>query len=252
MGNKIGIFQRTEKKYGLTAEQYKDFLNKAKDKIKADRFGMHTISNIYYDTADYELIRHSIEKPKFKEKLRVRGYGDITEKTPVYLELKKKVRGVVYKRRTSMPHSQAKRYMINRVLPKQHDQVMREIDYFLSFYNPMAKLYLAYDRMAYAGTQDPDLRITVDQNIRSRDYDLDLTKGDYGTIQEKPEYLMEIKVLGAYPVWLAKVLSELEIYPISFSKYGMIYKQNIFGQISDRQLEESEEQGVCLQAHLAV
>lgn len=245
MGKQKGIFERTEKKYQLTDNQYQAFINLVGDKMKADRFGTHTISNIYYDTEDYEVIRHSIEKPKYKEKFRIRGYGEITSDSLVFLELKKKVKGVVYKRRVSMTHKQMKRYLVNGVLPDvqpYEQQILKEIQYSIKFYNQIPRVYLAYDRTAYEGIWDPSLRITFDRNIRTRSQELDLTCGDYGNILKKPDYLMEIKVLNSYPVWLARALSELEIFPASFSKYGTIYKEFI----------AKGEEEVCLQAYLAV
>lgn len=125
-----GIFERTEKKYILTEKQRKDFLEAASEKIREDLFGEHTISNIYYDTEEYELIRHSIEKPKYKEKFRIRGYGKIDNNSQVFLELKKKVQGIVYKRRVSMTHKQMEHYMKHGVQPDcewQDRQILKEI-----------------------------------------------------------------------------------------------------------------------------
>lgn len=238
------IFERTEKKYRLTREQYLGFIEMTADRISPDQFGLHTISNIYYDTEHYDLIRHSIAKPKYKEKFRVRGYGKINDTSIVYLELKKKVDGVVYKRRVSMSHKQANRYLKKRILPGRDEQILREIDYFMQFYQPVPKVYLAYDRIAYISTDDPDLRITVDQNIRSRRDMLSLTKEDGCELFEEGLYLMEIKAMLAYPIWLVDILSKLAIYPTSFSKYGAVYKNFVKNKI--------EEEILCLQAHLAV
>ena len=250
MSKNNGIFQRTEKKYQLNKEQCRAFLEQVEDLIQADEFGMHTISNIYYDTDDYGLIRHSIEGSGYKEKFRIRGYGEIESNSVIYLELKKKVRGVVHKRRAALPYKQAKRYLRNGVFPDGDNQILKEIQYFLGYYKAVPKLYLAYDRTAYEGIEDSSLRITIDQNIRSRNYDLDLSCGDKGTALDSPSYLMEIKVQKAYPLWLSRLLSELEIYPASFSKYGTIYKEFI---VNDRlgQTEEREE-NLCLQAYLIV
>lgn len=239
------IFQRTEKKYRLTKTQYQSFLALSAGKIEADQFGLHTISNIYYDTENYDLIRHSIDKPKYKEKFRVRGYGKVDDDSQVYLEIKKKVNGVVYKRRTQMNHKQARRYLQKRIFPDRENQILKEIEYFMKYYEPVPKVYLAYDRIAYIGVEDPEIRITVDQNIRSRDEELELTAGDHGTVLEEELYLMEVKVPLAYPIWLTQILSELKIYPVSFSKYGAVYKE-----LTEER--KKEEMRLCLQAHLAV
>lgn len=224
----ISAFERVEKKYLMTKEQFEEFANRTKNLITLDQYGLHTICNLYYDTEQYDLIRYSIEKPKYKEKLRLRSYGIPTKDATVFVELKKKWNGIVYKRRTSMTLDEADRYLNNGVRPSKNSQIVKEIDYFLEYYNPSPKLFLAYDRLAFFGNEDSEVRITVDQNIRSRTTELDLKMGDRGKLfMQEDSYLMEIKVPGAFPLWLAKILSELEIYPVSFSKYGNIYKNSL-------------------------
>ena len=222
------VFERVEKKYLLTREKYNLLLEAMEPYMSIDSYGKHTIGNVYYDTDTYELISRSIEKPKYKEKFRVRSYGIPKEEDKVFLEIKKKYKGIVYKRRVSMTLKEAEDYLEKGIRPKKEGQILKEIDYFLSFYKPTPKVYLAYDRMAYFGKENKDIRITFDHNIRSRQCNMNLAEGDYGTpILDEYHYLMEIKVPGAMPVWLSKILSDLEIYPTSFSKYGNVYKQFI-------------------------
>ncbi|MBU3803474.1 MAG: polyphosphate polymerase domain-containing protein [Candidatus Cellulosilyticum pullistercoris] len=222
------VFERVEKKYLLTREKYNLLLEAMEPYMSIDSYGKHTIGNVYYDTDTYELISRSIEKPKYKEKFRVRSYGIPKEEDKVFLEIKKKYKGIVYKRRVSMTLKEAEDYLEKGIRPKKEGQILKEIDYFLSFYKPTPKVYLAYDRMAYFGKENKDIRITFDHNIRSRQCNMNLAEGDYGTpILDEYHYLMEIKVPGAMPLWLSKILSDLEIYPTSFSKYGNVYKQFI-------------------------
>lgn len=246
-------FQRVEKKYLMTREQYKTFIDRTKNYIQPDQYGLHTISNIYYDTDNYDLIRQSIGKPKYKEKFRVRGYGRVTEDSIVFLEIKKKYDGIVYKRRTAMYLDEAKKFLKTGIT-SHDDQITREIRYFFEFYKPVPKLYLAYDRVAYEGVRDRELRLTIDQRIRSRRTPLDLSRGDFGNLlTDGNTYLMEIKVPQAYPIWLADVLAELDIYPVSFSKYGTVYKQGVLNhelefaydaeERGERGQEESEDEG---------
>ena len=221
-------FKRVEKKYLLTREKYNELREALKDRIVEDEYGLSSISNVYYDTDDYRLIRDSIEKPKYKEKLRVRSYGTPKEETKVFLELKKKFDGIVYKRRVSMPLREARNYLENGVWPesKVNTQILKEIDYFQKMYRSTPRMYLAYDRIATYGVEDNKLRITFDQNIRYRQEEIDLAMGDAGRkLLKNDEVLMEIKVGGAYPLWLSEILNRLEIYPHSFSKYGNIYKE---------------------------
>lgn len=243
-GKKVAVnytFQRVEKKYMLTKEQYNEFIKEISPYMQADEYGLHTICNIYYDTDTDELIRASIEKPKYKEKLRLRSYGVPDENGRVFLEIKKKFKGTVFKRRVSMSNREAMDYTREGIKPGFKNQILGEIDYFMKFYKPVPKLFLAYDRVAYFGKENSEIRMTFDRNIRSRRYDLDLTKGDYGDrLTDDNCVLLEIKVPMAYPMWLSRILSRLEIYPISFSKYGNIYKEDI---MQKRSMEE------CLQVY---
>ena len=235
------VFERVEKKYLLTKDKYEALLKAIEPYMTKDEYGLHTICNIYYDTPTYDLIRNSIEKPKYKEKLRVRSYGRPDKKDKVFIEIKKKYKGVVFKRRVSLTLEETERYLNNGIKPKKDNQILKEIDYFMNFYKPIPKVYLAYDRTAYFGKEDSNIRITFDQRIRSRQDDLSLGKGDYGDyLLDSNQYLMEIKVPLAMPLWLVHILSDLEIYPTSFSKYGNVYKQNL--------LEIRREQK-CLQAY---
>lgn len=236
------VFERVEKKYRLNQKQYRLFLDGAAEKIHMDEYGLHTIRNIYYDTHNYDLIRRSIDKPKYKEKLRLRGYGEIRDDSPVFLEIKKKYRGVVYKRRTQLALYKAREYLKSGTF-SQKNQIMKEIDYFIGFYNPKPRLYLAYDREAFAGNEDENLRITIDRNIRSRSHRLELSYDEECKTLNPGEYLMEIKVKDAYPIWLADLLGKLEIYPVSFSKYGAVYAQAMKNDL------KREGERICLQAY---
>ena len=109
-----GTFKRYEKKYLVTQQQYNALAKVFAARMVPDRFAESTISNIYYDTPDFRLIRRSLEKPAYKEKLRLRSYGVPNEETQVFPEIKKKARGIVYKRRVSMPYGDALRYLSRR------------------------------------------------------------------------------------------------------------------------------------------
>lgn len=233
MANKIQFsFKRYEKKYILTQDQLSRMLAGMEDYVCADEFGRYTICNIYYDTDDFQLIRTSLEKPVYKEKLRMRSYGTPGGQDKVFVELKKKYDGIVYKRRTVMQAADAVSYIHNGNAPEQEDQICHEIDWFMRSYRPTPKVFIAYDRTAFAGLDDPNLRITFDTNLRWRDTDLDLRLGDHGApILPPDQILMEIKIPGTAPVWLAHLLSEIGAFPTSFSKYGTCYKQNILGRI---------------------
>lgn len=223
------FFARAEKKYHLDAGKKERFLQAVRDYVVEDIYGRYSLCNIYFDTESDELIRTSLEKPVYKEKLRLRSYGVPKETDEVFFEIKKKYKGIVYKRRVKIPLLQAMDYIRNGKIPQDADfQIMREIDYFMQFYHPQPKLYLAYDRLAFVGREEPELRITVDEAIRSRRDRLDLTQGDDGEmLLPDGESILEIKTNGAIPLWLTDILSREEIYPASFSKYGEIYKREL-------------------------
>lgn len=220
--------QRLEKKYLLDQAQYDELMIRLYPFVREDEFGSSTICNIYYDTLHFDLITRSLQKPAYKEKLRLRSYGVPKETSTVYLEIKKKCAGVVNKRRIAMKLKEAEDYLSEGEYPDQPSQILNEIDYFLKFYEPTAKLCLSYDRSPYVALDDPEIRITFDKNIRRRYDHLSLFYGDYGKrILEDGKVLMEIKVSDAYPLWLTHLLSELAIYPMSFSKYGTVFMEDV-------------------------
>lgn len=229
MAEKVNyVFERTEKKYLIRQDVLDKFLVAIAPYVEKDKYGEYTICNVYYDTASDELIRHSLEKPVYKEKMRLRSYGTPKPDDKVFLEIKKKFKGVVYKRRISLPYEEAMRYLEHGEKPTKDSQILREIDYFIRFYQPKPKLYLAYDRIAFSGIEKKDLRITVDQRIRSRWENVKLDAGDEGELLlSDQEYLVEIKTIDAFPLWLTDILTELEMFPTSFSKYGQIYHKNL-------------------------
>lgn len=223
----ILLFKRSEKKYLLSLEQYERLIQRISNHTVPDIYGRYSIFNIYYDTDDFALIRHSLEGPTFKEKFRIRSYGLPKAEDKVFLEIKKKYKGVVYKRRIVIPYSAAIAYLRDGVrpdIPENELATFREIDYLLKTKGLKPKMFLAYDRFAFVANDDKDFRITFDHNIRSREYALDFAYGDGGEyLLSQDQYLMELKAHEALPMWLVKILNELKIYPQSFSKYGRVY-----------------------------
>ena len=221
------VFQRYEKKYLMDEQQYQDLTKFLQGKMISNEYGRHTICNIYFDTPDYRLIRASIEKPVYKEKLRLRSYGVPKKEDTVFVELKKKYKGVVYKRRVPLTLREAEQYLLQEKKLHKPSQILKEIDCFLDFYQPIIPMvYLAYERLAMCSNENPDLRITFDNNIRWRQSILDLARGVWGSpLLEAGQHLMEIKIPGAMPIWLSRGLSDLGIFPTSYSKYGNCYKK---------------------------
>lgn len=221
-------FERYEKKYMLTAAQQAFLLNEMQPHMERDRYGEYTICNIYYDTPDWKLIRASLEKPVYKEKLRVRSYGVPAEDAPVFVELKKKFDGVVYKRRITTQIGQVEPFLGGCLPADRFGQIGREILWAQSFYHTEPKVFIGYDRLAFAGREDPELRITFDTGLRWRKTEPDLRAGDHGAPLLPPgQVLMEVKIHGVCPLWLSRLLSEAGAHPTSFSKYGTCYRDFI-------------------------
>ena len=224
-------FKRREKKYRLTGEQQLFILAGMQPYMRADIHSRYTIGNIYYDTDDWQLIRTSLKKPVYKEKLRLRSYGVPGDQDKVFAELKKKYKGVFYKRRITLEAGRAGDFLSGAMPSEEFGQIGREIRWFQSFYHTKPKSYIAYDRLAFAGAENPELRITFDTNLRWRRTDIDLRMGDHGSlIIPADQILMEIKIPGASPLWLSRLLAEAGAFPTSFSKYGSCYQNHILSE----------------------
>ena len=229
-------FKRYEKKFLLTKAQYEAMKRGMEGHMEPDAHSNYTICNLYCDTDDWQLIRESIEKPVYKEKLRIRSYGTAKGSDNVFVEIKKKYDGVVYKRRIVLPADEAAEYLKTGAL-KEPSQISREIDWMRTRLDLKPRVFIGYDREAYAGAkgvENPDLRITFDTNLRYRDDHLDLREGDGGSaLLEDGTVLMEIKIPGTAPLWLARLLSENDIHMTSFSKYGTYYKNVVLGRSTE-------------------
>lgn len=232
----IEIFNRYEHKYKLDSITFNKVLEVLDKHMETDshceNHSFYTIANIYYDTRDSALIRESLSKPKYKEKLRLRSYGVPDRNSRVFIEIKKKFNGLVNKRRTTLELGEAYNFLETGKAPEIKDymngQVVRELEYFMSVYDLLPKVFIAYDRLAYFEKGNDDLRISFDTNIRTRRHDLALEAGDYGKrLTDEDVWLMEIKTSRAMPIWLCDLLSKLEIYKASFSKYGTEYTKMI-------------------------
>ncbi len=224
------VFKRYELKYMLTRQQKARILSAMEPYMALDRYGRTTIRNIYFDTDNYRLIRHSIEKPAYKEKLRIRSYKKAEPNSTVFVELKRKYDSVVYKRRMSLSEDEAMDWVTGRMHCKEETQISAEIDYFLHYYETLHPVvFLSYEREAYFCKDGGDFRVTFDDNILCRQEDLSLESDVWGTpILEEGKVLMEIKCSGGIPLWMTHVLSQEHIYKTSFSKYGTAYQTMIF------------------------
>lgn len=229
------VFKRYELKYMLTLAQKQKLLNAMAPYMALDKFGRSTIRNIYFDTDSFRLIRRSIEKPAYKEKLRIRSYGQAAPDSTVFVELKKKYKHVVYKRRISLSEKEAMQWIKKERHCQMDTQISEEIDYFLDYYETLhPTVFLSYEREAFYAKDKSDFRVTFDDNIFCRQDDLSLASKAYGTpLLPEGMVLMEIKCSGGIPLWMVHALSEEHIYKTSFSKYGTAYKTMIFPKLTE-------------------
>ena len=224
----VAVMQRYEMKYLLDGRQTDFLRRRLEGHMKADEYGRTSIASLYYDTTDARLIRASLEKPSYKEKIRARSYGLATQTSTVYLELKRKYGGVVYKRRVPSTVPEVNGFFAGAELKGGSEQIQRELSYFRDFYGTLAPACLiVYDRTAWF-EPGGDLRLTIDETPRYRVEDLTLTKSMDGQPLLDPGWtILEVKVQGAMPLWLSTALSEGQIFKSSFSKYGEAYRREL-------------------------
>ena len=259
MQNYQAVFKRKEIKYLLSREKRNALLPILEACMEPDAFAHSSISNLYYDTPDFRMVRRSLEKPMYKEKLRLRSYGTPENTSTVFPEIKKKAMGIVYKRRISLPYQEAVSFLSGQQIASTDTcdgttqqiastdtcngmtqqiastdmcdgttrQILHELDWMLASYENLSpRVFLSYERDSYKGVSDPSLRLTLDQDILFRTDRLDLREGAFGEAILLPDQtLMEVKISNAAPLWLAQALSEIGIFPVSFSKYGRAYER---------------------------
>lgn len=229
------VFKRYELKFRMNKGQKNAIIKELQNHMEMDPYcqtnGCYMIYNLYFDTDTDEIIRKSIQKPYYKEKLRLRSYRvPAQDEDTVFLELKKKIGGIVSKRRATLTCIEARAFLqsgeIQTGLPYTDSQVLKEIREFLSLYPAKPKVYLSYERTAFFGKEDKEFRVTFDNNIITRRNKVNLTDGDFGSeLLDDDQCLMEVKVDGSMPLWFARLLSDQKIYTTGFSKYGEEFKR---------------------------
>lgn len=255
-------FKRYEVKFKINRSQYEKIQDELREHMTPDKHGRSTIFSLYFDTPDYRLIRRSMEHPDYKEKLRLRSYGLVSQEQPVFLELKKKYDKVVYKRRIEMTEPEAVEFC-RRASGEQYTawnhrqesysdrQIKKEIRYALQFYPSLKpRMLLSYEREAWYEKGNHDFRITFDQNLLWRETDLDLHTGVFGKhIIPEDEIIMEVKTGMGIPLWLTQILTREKIYKTSFSKYATAYRQKVVAEMAEKAFEATVEQ--LLEEHAA-
>lgn len=223
------VFRRTEIKYLISPEKCQKLFELIEPYLIKDQYFKNTNCSLYFDDEANTLAIRSLEKPLYKEKVRLRSYGVPTLDDVVFLEIKKKFNGVGGKRRVPVKLKDFYLWQQNNMnfpLSPENPQISAELKHLFKTYDLKPALFLAYDRFSYSDRQNPQFRITFDKNVRSRQTDLHLECGDHGENYFKHgEIVMEVKAEHAYPIWFVRALSRLQIYPASFSKYGRVMQR---------------------------
>ena len=249
-------FLRCEHKYPMNRSLMKQFLEAAEDHLVPDQYPEYDLHSIYYDTEDSGMIIHCLDHPIYKEKLRLRSYGEPEAGQPVYLEIKKKFHDTGQKRRIALEESEAYAYLNQGIAPHLSSgmQIFSEIDYLVRRKKIVPKMFIAYHRIAFCGKEEADLRITFDSAIRFRNSQISLHESGKEKYLTSPEdILMEVKLSGRYPYWLSDLLSKMKLFRSSFSKYGTFYTMQEQKQISDQvatvpesiSLNQESEESIC-------
>ena len=218
------VFQRIEQKYLLTKQQYLNLQNIINKYFEKDNYYQSKIYNLYFDNNNNDIIINSLEKPIYKSKIRLRSYKEIKKDSEVFLEIKKKYNGIVYKRRLSLTYQEWNNYYTKNIFPNHDTQIMKEIDYEIKSFNLKPTIFVAYDRLSYYCKDDKNFRITFDTNLRSRSTNLKLKDSKENKDYFNEEiYIMEAKTIYGLPLWFTNLLTKNNVYPCSFSKVGNIY-----------------------------
>lgn len=234
----IKTFKRYEIKFVMTKEQAEMIQQAMREhRMELDPFckkhGSYMIYNVYYDNENLDVIHQSLAKPLYKEKLRMRAYNvPVKRDDMVFLELKKKINGIVVKRRATLCYADAVTFLENGAIPENLDYedriVLEEIAQFQLRYHTKPAVYISYERTAWFAKDNADFRISFDQGILTRRHSVTLADYDYGVELIDSDYrVMEVKIIDQMPIWLCNMLSEMGIYKTAFSKYGYEYKKHL-------------------------
>lgn len=225
------FFSRHELKYVISFELYQQLASELVPRMaydaSGDQTGRYNIVSLYFDSPDYKVYYETRNKLRFRQKLRLRVYNHVTREDQAFFEIKQKYNNVVHKRRTSILLRDAYDYMnqaagqVNlQAYQASNPQILREIDAFKALYRLQPEVIVSYDRQAFQGIEEKDLRVTFDYNLLCRKHDLQVEKGPAGKRFVDPDQvILEVKVTDSVPFWLSRLLSELECARGSLSKF---------------------------------
>lgn len=224
-------FKRIETKFIITQELFDQLQEQFAPYMEADAYAYSSITNIYFDNPDFQMIQDATNKLNGREKIRMRTYASQPDaQSEAFLEIKKKENEVGYKYRVTSTAEKVLNFVQTGQMdePLADQNVSREMNILLERYGQIQpKMHIAYSRYSMKGINDDQIRITFDSNLRFRHQDVHLgTSALDQSLVEAGEMIMEIKVPGDYPDWLAEILDGHGLVNQSFSKYGVAYKKS--------------------------
>ncbi|TFD97092.1 polyphosphate polymerase domain-containing protein [Jeotgalibacillus sp. R-1-5s-1] len=227
----IEIFNRFELKYLISIDEYYEMRSKLLERMTFDSYGnndgKYNIISLYFDSAERGIYYETKNKLSFRQKLRLRVYDRTSIEDQAFFEIKQKFKNVVNKRRTVLSLNDAYKLIKNKpnifskeLPPASNTQILKEVIHFRNQYELEPDIIVSYDRQAFVGVNEPDLRVTFDYNLMTRDYDLRLENGPYGHHFIHPDLVvLEIKVSNSVPLWLSNIVSEMNLSRKSVSKF---------------------------------
>lgn len=225
----IEVFTRREQKYLITKQQYQALIKKLNYRMRPDLNGIdgrYTVTSLYFDNEDRDIYYETKNRLRFRQKLRLRVYDDTDINGTAFFEVKQKHNKVVNKRRMILPLQEAYRYLSyspgesREGYETSNTQVLREIDHFRWLYQLEPEMIVSYDRHALHEIDNPDLRITFDFNMRTRNDNFAVEDGPYGdNFVDTDLVILEVKVDDSVPLWLTRILQEVQCDQRGASKF---------------------------------
>lgn len=232
-------FKRVETKYLVARSDLADLMQDLKPYFIEDDYPTSTISNIYFDTEDFDVIQDALNRQNRREKIRMRTYlAQPQADSQVFLEIKAKDEaGLGHKYRLLSNPLSITRLMTDGLVDESitDHHLVEEIQMLRDRYDQQLKprMYIYYDRYSMKekksiqGYPHTKIRLTLDQNLTYRDEDVSFFKGKAGLpLLDEDMVIMEIKAPGDQPQWLQDILDKHGLVEHKFSKYSCAYHRS--------------------------
>jgi len=233
-------FQRYEIKYWLTEERYFDVRDEIQRYMELDPYchdrphHAYPIWSLYLDTFDFATFEERLDGLIFRQKYRLRTYGadkpfEDALTDPLFVEIKKKQNKVILKDRSLikvrealdlLDHASGNPFM--QTLPLAQKKTMERFVFFQNHLSLGPQIAVKYEREAYFGENDRNVRVTFDRNLcakESRALAEMYTETKNWFHHRNPQIIFEIKVYDAMPQWLVNILRRFQLRSEPISKY---------------------------------